>query len=170
MNTFVSTLTGLALLAVAPAFSQTADTARQEIVRQRSADVMPFDMNATTHVFTKTPTGGIQRVILKTPGDAGQTALIRHHLRDIANKFAHGDFGASADVHGADMPGLAALKSAIPGDLQVRYRDVQSGAEIRYSSRNPKVVVALHEWFDAQLADHGTDAMAGHDHASMQHE
>ena len=170
MNTFVSTLTGLALLAVAPAFSQTADTARQEIVRQRSADVMPFDMNATTHVFTKTPTGGIQRVILKTPGDTGQTALIRHHLRDIANKFAHGDFGASADVHGADMPGLAALKSAIPGDLQVRYRDVQSGAEIRYSSRNPRVVVALHEWFDAQLADHGTDAMAGHDHASMQHE
>jgi hypothetical protein len=170
MNTFVSALTTLALLAVAPVFGQTADPSRQEIVRQRSADLMPFDMNATTHVFTKTPTGGVQRVVIKTPGDTEQTALIRRHLRDIADKFARGDFGAPADVHGADMPGLAALKSAIPGDLQVRYRDLQSGAEIRYSSRNPKVVAAVHEWFDAQVADHGMDAMAGHDHASMQHE
>jgi hypothetical protein len=170
MNTIVSALMALALLAVAPVFGQTADASRQDSVRQRSADVMPFDMNATTHVFTKTPSGGIQRVVLKTPGDTKQTALIRRHLRDIANKFARGDFGAPADVHGAGMPGLAALKSAIPGDLQVRYRDLRSGAEIRYSSRNPKIVSALHEWMDAQLADHGTDAMAGHDHDdSMQH-
>jgi hypothetical protein len=170
MNAIVSALMALVLLAVAPVFGQTADLSRQEVVRQRSADVMPFDMNATTHMFTKTATGGIQRVVLKTPGDIEETALIRRHLKDIADKFARGDFEAPADVHGADMPGLAALKSATPGDLQVRYRDIQSGAEIRYSSRNPKVVAALHEWFDAQVADHGMDAMAGHDHdGSMQH-
>jgi len=42
------------------------------------------------------------------------------------------------------MPGLALLKSADPGDLRVRYRDIQTGAEIQCSSSNPKVVWALH--------------------------
>ena len=67
------------------------------------------------------------------------------------------------------MPGLAVLKAAVPGELRVRYRDLQSGAEIRYSPHDSKLVSALHEWFDAQVADHGTDAMAGHDHDSMRH-
>lgn len=170
MNTIVSALTGLLLLAVAPAFGQTADSSRQEAVRERGAYVMPFDMNGTTHIFTKTPEGGVQRVVVKSPGDTKQTALIRRHLKDIADRFARGDFGAPTDVHGAEMPGLAALKAAVPGKLHVRYRELQSGAEIQYSSRDPKLISALHEWFDAQVADHGTDAMAGHDHDSMQHD
>ncbi len=170
MNTIVSALPGLLLLAVAPAFGQTADSSRQEAIRERSADVMPFDMNATTHIFTKTPEGGTQRVVVKSPGDTKQTALIRRHLKSIADRFARGDFDAPTDVHGAQMPGLAALKAAVPGELHVRYRDLKSGAEIQYSAHGPKLVSALHEWFDAQVADHGTDAMAGHDHDSMQHD
>jgi hypothetical protein len=170
MKTLVPALTGLLLLAVAPVFGQTADSSRQEAVRERSADVMPFDMNATTHIFTKTPEGGVQRVVVKSPEDTKQAALIRGHLKEIADRFARGDFGAPTDVHGAEMPGLAALKAAVPGELHVHYRDLQSGAEIQYSSRDPKLVSALHEWFDAQLADHGTHAMAGHDHDSMQHD
>ena len=166
----MSALTGLLLLVVAPAFGQTADPSRQEAVRERSAEVMPFDMNSTTHVFTKTPEGGAQRVVVKSSGDTEQTALTRCHLRDIADRFARGDFGALTDVHGAEMPGLAALKAAVPGELHVRYRDLQAGAEIQYSSRDPKIVSALHEWFDAQVADHGTDAMARQDHDSMQHD
>jgi hypothetical protein len=170
MNTRMSPLTGLLLLALAPAFGQTVDPSRQEAVRERSADVMPFDMNATTHIFAKTREGGVQRVVVKTPGDTKQTALIRRHLKDIADRFARGDFGAPTDVHGAEMPGLAALKAAVPGELHVRYRDLQSGAEIEYSSRDPKLVSAVHEWFDAQVADHGMDAMAGRDHDSMHHD
>src|SRR6202035_5302595 len=103
--------TGLLLLAVVQAFGQRADPSRQEGLRERSADVMPFDMNATTHVFTKTPEGGVQRVVVKSPGDTKQTALIRRHLRDIADRFARGDFGAPTDVHGAEMPGLGALQA-----------------------------------------------------------
>jgi hypothetical protein len=164
MNRFIP---ALALLAVASAFGQTTEPSRQDTVRQRGADVVPFDMNATTHVFSKTPTGGVQRVVLKTPGDAGQTALIRGHLKDLADEFARGDFSAPASVHGADMPGLSALQSAAPGALQVRYRELPSGAEIRFSSGDPKLVAAVHAWFDAQLADHGKDAMEGHDRASM---
>jgi len=164
MQTILSALASLLLLAVAPALGQTGDSSREEAVRERSADVMPFDMNATTHIFTKKPEGGIQRVVVKSPGDTKQIVLIRRHLKDIADRFARGDFGAPTDVHGAEMPGLAALKAAVPGELRVRYRDLESGAEIQYSSRNPRLVSALHEWFDAQIADHGKDAMAGHEH------
>jgi hypothetical protein len=62
MNGIVSALTGLLLPAFSPAFGQTADPSRQEAVRERSADVMPFDMNATTHIFTKTPEGGVGKI------------------------------------------------------------------------------------------------------------
>lgn len=164
MNTIVSALPGLLLLAVAPVFGQTADPSRQEAVRERSADVMPFDMNATTHVFTKTPGGGVQRVVVKSPGNTKQTALIRRHLKDIAERFARGDFGAPTDVHGAEMPGLAQLKAAKPGEIRILYSNVANGGQIEYLAKRPELIAAIHEWFDAQLSDHGADAMAGHDH------
>jgi hypothetical protein len=63
---------------------------------------MPFDMGATTHIFTKTPEGGVQRVVVRSPEDTKQTALIRRHLKDMADRFARGDFGAPTDVHGAE--------------------------------------------------------------------
>ena len=61
-------LTGLTPWAQAP---------RQEEVAARGAEVMPFKRRATTHVFTKTPTGGLQQVIAKDPSDTEQIRLIR---------------------------------------------------------------------------------------------
>lgn len=37
----------------------------------------------------------------------------------------------------------------------------QPGAELDYKTTDPKLVAALHKWFDAQLSDHGSDAMEG---------
>jgi len=125
---------------------------------------MPFDLAATTHVFTKTPTGGVQRVVAKRADDSEQIELIRRHLKDISDRFGRGDFSGPAHVHGAAMPGLAALQAAAAGDRHTRYCEIVAGAEVEYSSRNPAIVAALHDWFDAQLADHEADAMAGHNH------
>jgi hypothetical protein len=169
MNSRTQAILLAALFAAAPASPAIADEpSRQDTVRERSADVMPFDMNATKHVFTKTATGGIQRVVTKDPGDTKQIELIRIHLTEIAEKFRRRDFSGPLHVHGAAMPGLAVLQNAATGEIDTGYRNIASGAEIRYSSSNPKIVDALHQWFDAQLSDHGPDAMAGHDH-SMQH-
>lgn len=136
------------------------EAARQKEVAQRGAEVMPFSLAATTHIFTKTAHGGVQRVVTKQP-QPRQTALIREHLAMIAKQFARGDFSAPAQIHGMAMPGLATLRTAKPGELQVRYRDVPNGGEIDYRSAQPRVIRAVHRWFDAQLADHGHDAMAG---------
>jgi hypothetical protein len=165
MNSVAAAVVSILYFAVAPSVCQATDTTQQEAVRARSAEVMPFDLKATTHIFTKTRTGGVQRVVAKNPDDTPQIQMIRAHLRDIADKFSRGDFSGPAQVHGAIMPGLADLRAAKPGELKTRYYDIAAGAEIEYSSESPKLVAALHEWFSAQLADHGSDAMPGHDHA-----
>lgn len=139
-----------------------ADAARQAEVSRRGADVMPFSLAATQHVFTKTDDGGIQRVVARKPSDTAQIKLVRQHLREIETQFRRGDFTGPAHIHGADMPGLAELKAARPGAIGISYQDVPGGAELAYRTANPQLVTALHAWFDAQRSDHGHDAMAGH--------
>lgn len=146
-----------------------AEPSREAAIRALSSDVMPFDMARTTHVFTKSPSGGVQRVVTKNPGDAAQAVLVRAHLRSIAAQFERRDFAGPTHVHGVEMPGLAALRAAPPDDLRIHYRDVPAGAEIEYFSAKSALVEALHDWFDAQLTDHGADAISGHDHSSMNH-
>lgn len=144
------------------ASSAAADTtAREKAVAQRGADVMPFSLAATTHIFTKTADGGVQQVVTKR-ADPRQAGLIRQHLAMIAQQFAAGDFTGPEQIHGKDMPGLAALRAAKPGELTITYRDLHNGGEIAYRTDQPRLVTALHQWFDAQLSDHGHDAMAGH--------
>lgn len=156
------------VISLVPSFSFAADKARQEAVAKRGIDVMPFDLKSTTHIFTKNSMGGIQQVVVKNASDATQIGLIREHLKKIAAQFSKGDFSDPARIHGRAMPGLAELKAAQPDEIKIQYRKLKAGAEIIYMTQNPKLVVALHKWFDAQLADHGNDAMAGHDH-SMKH-
>lgn len=150
-----------------PAASAASDRARQAEVSMRGGEVMPFALKATTHIFTKTDDGGVQEVVAKNPQDTAQIRLIREHLRQIAGEFRKGDFSAPAEIHGMAMPGLAELKRAKPGEVDIRYQDLDNGGELRYSTRNPSLVAALHSWFDAQLSDHGADAMAGHMHDQM---
>lgn len=158
------------LLAAAGVMAQPADAQRQAEVARRGHDVMPFSLAATQHVFTKTGEGGVQRVVARDPRDAGQVELVRGHLRDIQAQFQRGDFSGPAHIHGEHMPGLAELAAARPGDLEVGYREVQGGAELAYRARDPALVAAVHHWFDAQLSDHGHDAIAGHQphHGGMQ--
>lgn len=164
-----ATALALAVLA-ATAHSATPSvdpTARQEDVARRGAAVMPFDLDATTHVFVKEAAGGTQRVTAKamigtTPAaKAEQIKRVRSHLQTVAAQFVAGNYGAPAAVHGAQMPGLAALEAARPGEVAVRYADVPEGGELRYRSDEPELVTALHAWFDAQVSDHGRHANHG---------
>jgi hypothetical protein len=155
------------LAACAPAPPRPADAARQADVARRGAAVMPFDLAATLHVFTKAADGGEQQVLARRPDDRAQIALIRGHLQELRQQFLAGDFSAPAQIHGRQMPGLAALQAAPRGAVAIDYAERPAGAALRYRSGDPALVDALQAWFDAQLADHGPDAIAGHDHAHM---
>ena len=167
MKNIASFVRVVIVIGLAPNFSFAADKTRQKAVAERGADVMPFDLKATTHIFTKSSMGGTQQVVVKNASDTEQIGLIREHLKIIAAQFSKGDFSGPTRIHGAQMPGLAELKAAHPGEIKIQYRKLKAGAEIIYMTQNQKLIVALHKWFDAQLADHGHDAMAGHDHPMM---
>jgi hypothetical protein len=154
----------LIALVATPFITHAADPQRQAEVAKLGADVMPFSLKATTHVFTRTTDGGIQQVVAKDAADTLQVQLVRKHLRDIQMQFQRGDFSGPSYIHGNQMPGLAQLKAAKPGQVEISYKDVDGGAELTYRTANPKLVLALHAWFDAQLSDHGADAVAGHHH------
>ena len=130
---------------------------RQAEVAGRGAKVMPFDLEQTTHVFQKLDDGGLQKVVVKDPSNKKQIALIQAHLKEEAERFRRGDFSDPAKIHGGDMPGLAELKAGA-GKIDVRYAPLPDGAEIRYTAKEPKLAMAIHQWFSAQLSDHGHHA------------
>lgn len=141
--------------------ARAADGQRQAEVASRGAEVMPFDLKATMHVFIKTDRGGIQRVVANDPSNTQQIELVRAHLRTIRQRFLKGDFSDPAHIHGQTMPGLRELEAAAPGQIAIQYRDLDSGAELTYESGDKRLVAALHAWFDAQRSDHGADAVGG---------
>jgi hypothetical protein len=157
-------LTTLVLAASAQAVDKENEARLDEVARS-GAQVMPFDLEQTTHIFSKTEKGGLQQVVAKEGSNTEQIELIRTHLSDIARQFRQGDFSGPAKVHGDDMPGLEELRKARPGQIRIEYRGLANGAQIHYSTDDPRLVDAIHEWFDAQLRDHARHAVPG----SIQH-
>lgn len=156
----VAVLAALTILGVAYALGLRGNEDRREQVAESGAQVMPFDLERTTHTFTDLPSGGRESVV-SDDGDAKQIALIRSHLREEVGKFAAGDFSDPARIHGGRMPGLAALRAG-SSRIEFRYEELSDGAAIAYRTDDPALISALHEWFAAQRSDHGRHAEQGH--------
>lgn len=145
-------------MAVRSAERDAVVTVRQAEVAAVGAAVMPFDLDRTTHFFEPMEDGGLQ-TILSDDGDVEQVDLIRAHLAEEAERFARGDFHDPSMIHGENMAGLHALVTGHER-LSVSYDDVDLGGEIRYGSRDAELVDAIHEWFEAQVRDHGEHAQS----------
>jgi hypothetical protein len=91
-------------------------------------------------------------------GDTVQVQLIQKHLTEEVEKFRRGDFSDPAAIHGQSMPGLDTLRSNA-GRIGVVYTALPDGGQIRYTTTDATLVGGLHHWFDAQLMDHGADAV-----------
>ncbi|MDZ4339759.1 MAG: aspartate carbamoyltransferase [candidate division NC10 bacterium] len=149
-------LTALPVLAL-----EEASELRLDEVARRGAQVMPFSLEQTTHIFTKTEKGGLQQVIVKETSNTEQVKLIQAHLSKISREFAQGDFSDPAKIHGEGMPGLAELRKAKPGEIRVEYKELTNGAQIDYSTDDPALIEAVHQWFEVQLSDHARHAIPG---------
>lgn len=139
---------------------QRATAARQADIAAKGRQVMPFDLERTTHRFTKSATGGLQAVTADDPADARQIALIREHLTQEAAGFSRGDYGDPASIHGTDMPGLRELEQG-HSRIDIRFAHTPAGAQITYTTSDQPLVKAMHAWFDAQVSDHGQHAEHG---------
>lgn len=129
-------------------------TTRQEEVAERGAEVMPFDLDATTHRFVPLPNGLEQVVVADDPADSQQVNLIRQHLETEQHRFQRGDYTDPAHIHGTDMPGLATLQ-ARAADVEIVFSARPDGARLLFSTSDPQLIETLHEWGRAQVADHG---------------
>lgn len=136
------------------------DTNTPDPMTNRAAQVMPFDLSRTTHTFTKTDVGGVEKVVVNDPTDTHDLSLIRSHLAKEATRFRSGDYSDPAKIHGMDMPGLKELEAGV-SRVNVTYTDLPDGAQITYSSDEPALVSAIHSWFDRQVADHAMPGMGG---------
>lgn len=150
------------LCASLPANAEPASPARLDEVAERGAMVMPFSLDKTTHVFSKTESGGRQEIIAKDGKDTAQIQLIHQHLSALAQGFTQGNFTGPARIHGQTMPGLSTLQTAQPGQVKYTYEDLPDGGRIDYASDDPALIAAIHQYFDAQLSDHARHAMPGH--------
>lgn len=147
-------IVGVTCLSIGAAACGPSNLERRQVeVAAAGKAVMPFDLDATTHVFEKLEDGGLQTVVADAE-DPEQVALIRTHLAEETERFSRGDFHDPAMIHGNDMAGMHALVMG-HDQIKITYRDVEAGAEIRYSAVDPALITAIHEWFDAQVTDHG---------------
>lgn len=134
---------------------------RQDEIAERGAAVMPFDLDKTHHTFEQNDRGGVEAVRALDSKDTRQIDLIRSHLQLETTKFATGDFSDPTAIHGMAMPGVAALSAgAKAGRLTIGYAELPDGASITYASDDPVLVAAIHDWFNAQVSDHGAHASA----------
>lgn len=150
---------GLAAVVTGCAGSEAGES-RPETVASRGAEVMPFDLESTTHTFTKTSSGGLQTVTADDPDDSVQIALIRQHLAEEQENFARGDFSDPARIHGMDMPGVEELSTGYDR-ITVTYAELPAGASLDYTTDDGLLVDAIHSWFDRQEMDHGSGGAAG---------
>lgn len=156
----VAVLIAAAGYTVADRDDQPPAITRQDEIAAKSRQVMPFDLDRTTHRFTETATGGVQTVVADDPAETPQIKLIRDHLAEEAAGFREGDYGDPASIHGGDMPGLRELEEG-HSRIDIRYTDLPAGAQITYATTDASLITALHSWFDAQVTDHGSHAEQG---------
>ena len=149
----------LATLSVLYASGALTGRNRQAIVRDRGTQIMPFDLNQTTHIFTATSVGGVEQVIAKDPNNAEQIRLIQEHLEHETRQFSQGNFSDPAAIHDTSMPGLAELKAGV-AHIQFTFTPLPDGAQMTYTTQDPSLIKAIHDWFTAQTTDHGHDAMS----------
>jgi hypothetical protein len=135
-------------------FTGTADTDTAfAAVQSRGATVMGVDQNTSTHVFEPLPDGG--RIALQTDSvDATGEETIRAHMRDIAERFAKGDFTLPGMVHAMpSVPGTAVM-AARRAVIRYAVEQLPRGAQVRINTRDAEAIKAVHEFLAFQRMDH----------------
>lgn len=128
-----------------------ADTTFRQM-QQRGGMAMGVDQYTSTHKFDITPDGGRIQLQRNTNDSLG-VAQIRAHMKLIQHAFEAGDFSTPAFVHARDMPGTATMTKKRAA-IRYVYVDLPLGGEVRVTSSDPQAVEAIHEFMQAQRAEH----------------
>jgi hypothetical protein len=153
----------LLVLFFATAEAQEPDAGKHAANSTDAHQLLPYAVDQALEGFAKTANGGIMQIIAKSANDAQQIKLMQQYLRQTAEEYGKGDFSSTERFHGTDMPGLAQMKAAKAGEIKYQYKVLNNGGQIIFSSEDPQLLNALHAWIDAQVKEHGSAGLSGHD-------
>ena len=121
-------------------------------LQSRGHEAMGVDQYTSQHRFEPLPDGGRIELQRDTTDRAG-IATIRAHMRDIASRFAQGDFSIPGFVHAQEVPGTRVMAEKKTG-ITYEAHDLPGGAEVRIRTTDPDAVAAVHEFLAFQRGDH----------------
>lgn len=128
-------------------------------LQQRGAMAMGVDQYTSAHVFEPLPDGG--RIVLQREvEDSVGVATIRAHMRDIAARFAAGDFSLPGFVHAQQVPGTDVM-AARRGVITYEADTLPRGGQVRIRTTDAVAVAAIHAFLAFQRMDHRA---AAHEH------
>jgi len=134
--------------------STTPGTAEEEM-NKRGDHVMGFDHTKTTHHFLLKEWGGSIEVTANNSGDVESSEQIRMHLKHIAKMFAEGNFNAPMLIHDQTPPGVPVMQE-LKGEIEYNYEEIDRGAAVRISTKNPTALKAIHDFLRFQIKEHKT--------------
>ena len=126
-----------------------------EEMNKRGDHVMGFDHTKTTHHFSLQESGGSIVVTANSADDVESSQQIRMHLKHIAMMFAEGNFNAPMLIHDQTPPGVSVMKE-LKGDIKYNFEEIDRGAAMRISTKNPKALKAIHDFLRFQIKEHKT--------------
>jgi hypothetical protein len=122
---------------------------------------MGVDQYTSQHVFEDLPDGGRVLLMRQDSTDSAGVATIRAHMRDIAVRFASGDFTIPGFVHDREVPGTRVMTEK-KGTISYTPIDRPGGGELRIATSDPDAVAAIHEFLAFQRMDHHAAGHEGH--------
>jgi len=126
-----------------------------EQMNQRGDHVMGFDHMKTTHHFLLQELGGSIEVTANSADDVESKEQIRMHLKHIAKMFAEGNFNAPMLIHDQTPAGVPVMQE-LKGEIKYNYEEIDRGAAVRISTKNPIALKAIHDFLRFQIKEHKT--------------
>ncbi len=134
--------------------NNSSDTADEQM-NKRGDHVMGFDHTKTTHHFLLQEFGGSIEVTANNSDDVESSAQIRMHLKHIAKMFAEGNFNAPMLIHDQAPPGVPVMQE-LKGEITYNFEEIDRGAAVRISTKNPTALKAIHDFLRFQIKEHKT--------------
>ncbi len=132
-----------------------AHVQKEAHMKRRGAEAMGFDQDRTTHHFRLTAAGGAISVAANNPSDEESRDRIRAHLKEIAARFAQGDFGKSTATHAEVPPGVGTMQRR-KAAIQYTFKELPAGGSVHIATSDPAALAAIHEFLRYQIKEHAT--------------
>lgn len=116
-----------------------------------AAERAGFTSGIVRETFVALPSGGVEYDVVLVP-DSTAVRTLRNEARRRTVAFENGRFVDPTNPHGDLVPGLREMRHQW-GKLHVRCEDLPNGSRIRYMTRDPVMVEALHQWFASRIVN-----------------